>query len=805
MAKPFTLYVLQSAHTDIGYTHPQEQIARMYVDFYDRLLDLCRRSESAPEPQRFKWVCETAWQVRNYVTARPEREDEFLHFVRAGQIEIVASYLHFSDLIDADAYERSLQWALEYGQKHRVPVRCLFHCDINGWPWAVADLAAKHGLPYFCSQVHIDSATDPLGRRGSVHYHWRLTLPEVSPQAPIRVPQAFWWRGPHGGRVLHWLGEHYCLGNLLGLSGNHQFGTDKTRYYYEADVTTVEELLTIATREVPAYVSLLREHGYPHDAVLVGTGGIFADNAPPDGRWCDVIARWNQEHTDIRLRTTTLTEWFEYLVKQESAEWPTQSVAWPDHWAHGLGSATARVAQARRTQRRRSAVSAAVAESGSAVAAEYLDAGLEQERLGLEHTFSAWSTTQRPAWALNDFQQTAKDLTFHRAELLLDAAATAALRACAVGGPARARLHVLQPGATGPACVHFDGGDWGPRADTQALRGLDGETHRFQLDRGQPDEFVAVLPLRAGQIETFYLVDLASAPGQTGPTDLQLRTEAWSLTVDAASGGLASLRETASGREWVQTDTAYGFGQLVHQSVIHPLGREAVGNLHNWITLGIASTSLRDRWVETPVCELTALRPSGETQRSSGPVFDAITLSGAAGPLGQARVTWRAYHALPLIELVLDWEKPWHDRPEAAYVAFPFAGAADLALETAGGFFRPGDFGPGGQLPGTCSTYYTVQRGARVQSSDGGLLYWLPLDAPLVMTNSLDFNRWERDPWSWNGFLASMPVNHYWHTNFAISQRGLLRLRYRFIVPPAAHSADDVLQTALPLDALGWR
>ncbi len=86
MSRPFTIYVIQSAHTDIGYTHPQEQIALMYLDHYDRVLELCRATAGAPEPQRFKWVCETAWQVRHYLGHRPEREAEFLRYVRAGRL-----------------------------------------------------------------------------------------------------------------------------------------------------------------------------------------------------------------------------------------------------------------------------------------------------------------------------------------------------------------------------------------------------------------------------------------------------------------------------------------------------------------------------------------------------------------------------------------------------------------------------------------------------------------------------------------------------------------------------------------------
>ena len=73
--KPFTIYVMQSAHTDIGFTHPQEQIMLMYLDYYDRVLELCRQSAHEPETQRFKWTCETFWQVRHYLTERPELLD----------------------------------------------------------------------------------------------------------------------------------------------------------------------------------------------------------------------------------------------------------------------------------------------------------------------------------------------------------------------------------------------------------------------------------------------------------------------------------------------------------------------------------------------------------------------------------------------------------------------------------------------------------------------------------------------------------------------------------------------------------
>ena len=106
------------------------------------MIELCRATEAAPEPQRFKWVCETSWQVRHYLTQRPERLDEFLHYARRGQIEVTASYLHFTDMIDPDAYQRSLEWVVQFCAQHALPLRTAMHCDINGWPCASSIRAA---------------------------------------------------------------------------------------------------------------------------------------------------------------------------------------------------------------------------------------------------------------------------------------------------------------------------------------------------------------------------------------------------------------------------------------------------------------------------------------------------------------------------------------------------------------------------------------------------------------------------------------------------------------------------------------
>ncbi len=119
----------------------------------------------------------------------------------------------------------------------------------------------------------------------STHYHWTKEWGEgLVPDVPIRVPQAFWWQGPQGGRVLHWLNEHYMLGNVLGVSSNKPFGADKTRYFLETDDYTVDDLYALARQELPLYVDRLQAAGYAHPIMLLSTGGRVLKIIPTAAR-----------------------------------------------------------------------------------------------------------------------------------------------------------------------------------------------------------------------------------------------------------------------------------------------------------------------------------------------------------------------------------------------------------------------------------------------------------------------------------------------------------------------------------------
>ena len=262
--EPFTIYVMQSAHTDIGYTHPQEQIAAMYLDHYDRVLDLCRASAGRASGGALQV------DLRDALAGAPlsgvaSRTAGGIFALRAnaGQIELTAAYLHFTDLIDADAYRQAWNGPSRFARRHDLPLRCAMHCDINGWPWAVADILADAGHP-----VLLQPGTYRQRHRSARQARQRpLSLDARKRGDPDRRAD------PHsrrrsggkvrtGGRVLHWLGEHYLLGNVLGISSPQGFHADKTRYFTETDHLTVDDLYARARCEVPRYVDRLQADGY---------------------------------------------------------------------------------------------------------------------------------------------------------------------------------------------------------------------------------------------------------------------------------------------------------------------------------------------------------------------------------------------------------------------------------------------------------------------------------------------------------------------------------------------------------------
>jgi hypothetical protein len=85
------LDLIHFSHTDYGFTDHPPVCRDMQRRYLDLALDAALATTDAPEGERFKWTTETTIAVEDWWNAaRPERREEFLRMVRAGQLDPLA-------------------------------------------------------------------------------------------------------------------------------------------------------------------------------------------------------------------------------------------------------------------------------------------------------------------------------------------------------------------------------------------------------------------------------------------------------------------------------------------------------------------------------------------------------------------------------------------------------------------------------------------------------------------------------------------------------------------------------------------
>lgn len=109
VARHWQMNLVQHTHTDIGYTRSQMEILAEHLRYIDYALDYCDATDHYPDAARFRWTCEVAWPVKEYLKNRPTSQVERLkRRVKEGRIELGAMYLNFDELPDEQTLAASL-------------------------------------------------------------------------------------------------------------------------------------------------------------------------------------------------------------------------------------------------------------------------------------------------------------------------------------------------------------------------------------------------------------------------------------------------------------------------------------------------------------------------------------------------------------------------------------------------------------------------------------------------------------------------------------------------------------------------
>ena len=242
--RKWTVYLVQNAHFDPGYTNLPSHVMRNYGFFFDDVIRYCEESDDWPEETRFRYQIEQSWMILHAMRNRPPATvAKLVELMREGRLEVNALYANMiTGLCSSEEIARLLYPSFYLKRQYGISIRTAEHNDVPGISWGIAAALADVGVRYF-----IPGLPDYFSWRGPYRNFWADDV--IRPKG---IPTAFHWEAPCGDRVLFF---------------NHDQGAGG-----EFD----PEL-----KEIDGYLRSLEAKGYPYTCHRCFTNGAFSDNAPP--------------------------------------------------------------------------------------------------------------------------------------------------------------------------------------------------------------------------------------------------------------------------------------------------------------------------------------------------------------------------------------------------------------------------------------------------------------------------------------------------------------------------------------------
>jgi alpha-mannosidase len=723
-ARQWTVYLAQHTHTDIGYTRPQTEILSEHLRYIDYALDYCDLTDGYPDDARFRWTCETAWAVREYLQGRPPGQLERLkRRLEEGRIEICGLLLNMSEIASESALAALVRPLREIKAELGVQVRTAMQNDVNGAGWCLADYLPDLGIRYL-----------------------NMGINQTRSILPFDKPTAFWWESPSGKRLLAYRADHYMTANFWGIEKGD----------FESFKSGVEK-----------YLLSLEQRHYPFDRIGVQFSGYFTDNAPPSTIACDLVKDWNEKYEWPRLRLSTAQEFLSYVETEHSANLPVHRQAWPDWWTDGFGSAARETALARETE------TAMQVNHGLLAMASILGAPVQP-------------ATMRRAAAIQDDLLFYHEHTYGAAESISDPLAentqvqwgqkasyvwAAGRNASLLREEAFGLVQGFLPRAAVPTLAVFNTLDW-PRSGLVRVF-IDHEIlpsdRQFRIvDGAQTVPAQAMERRTEGTYWALWVSDVPSfglkilrievgdqpLPRETpGPDSVTLENAFYSLKFAPDKGAIQSLVDKETGQELVDQQATWGFGQCFYETM--PANREMKPEVFKRTAQGRATVKPGARG------------PIWQSLHISADLEGCSTNNGLRGEI-------RLFETEKRIELHFAIRKLPVRTPESIYVALPFNAPGSVMLyEAQGGLVRPGL----DQIPGSSSDWQTLQSFIALRSPAGQIIAGSE-QVPLVQLGDLNLGKWQRVTAVEKPHVYSWVMNNYWFTNFRAEQEGEFKWHY---------------------------
>jgi hypothetical protein len=724
-----TIYLMQHTHTDIGYTKPQTEILAEHIRYIDYAIEYCELTEEYPDDAKFRWTCEAAWAVKEYIMNRPKEQiDKFIKYIKNGRIEVAGMFFNMSEIADENSFKTFFE-PLRLFKSLDIPVKTAIQNDVNGIAWCLADYLPDLGIRYFT-----------MGENG----HRALI--------PFDRPTLYKWESPSGKFLYSYRSDHYMTANFWGIDKADDIGKIAPGLF--------NYLRTLATKD------------YPFDAVGVQYSGYFTDNSPPSLHESNIIREWNDKYVYPRLRSALFHEFMDDVTARYGDGLPVIRAAYPDWWTDGFGSAARETAASRKTHADMITIQGLLSMAllkGQALPAHTPDKIRHTHENLLfydEHTYGAAESISDPTCDNSEVQWAEK------ASYVWEALKNAQIMYETSAG----LLQNFIPRGDRPTVTFFNTLNW-PRSgmlelyidheiipNKKSFRMADESGHAIKtqyLRSRREGSYYAVYPedIPAMGYKTYRIIVENEQAAEIPPADIRdyaVENEYFRITLDPEKGDVKSLFDKELQLELVDATSPWQLGAFVY---------ETLGNRRQM-----------ERYTLTDY-ERNGMSDIRIDAGDNGAIYQSVRIQGKSACCDDGfgiKIELRLFHHEKRIELHYAVKKLPLTDPDGIYIAFPFKlDDAKLYFDVQGGVVSPGE----NQLEGTASDWNTVQnfvtaRNDRAQFVVGSNLI------PLFQMGGICTGQYQRKKTYTYPHVYSWVTNNYWTTNFRASQEGELRWSY---------------------------
>lgn len=378
--RQWTVYIYPHSHVDIGYTNTQANVEIIHKRNLDNAIELAEKTKNYPEGARYVWNPEVTWPIERYLKSEtPQQKAKLLQAIKDGYIAVDAGYVstNTSTSSDEELFEL-FQYGKYMEEETGKTVKTMVQVDIPGVSWGVVPTAAQLNIPY-CLALFNGS-----DRTGLAH---ELSF------------KPFWWIGPDGkSKVLFLQPGAYTPGALA-----------KGKYFWPlmAGQTDPSKLLQIVKTDNPrenfidAYLAeklpeLEKADYYPYD--IFPMTWCMADNTPIDADLPDAVKSWNEEYAFPRLVICSATEMMRAFDEKYGKTLPTYEGDFTEYWTDGLGTNAKQTGNHREVKERlvQAETLWSMLHPGKAAPRETFEETWRRVILGTEHTWAYMEPAKQP-------------------------------------------------------------------------------------------------------------------------------------------------------------------------------------------------------------------------------------------------------------------------------------------------------------------------------------------------------------------------------------------------------------------------